>query len=55
MHFWIILCHTPENFLTNPHFSLVFGGPSHAGLNAPTWLDDINLRAIKQLEKTGQS
>ena len=36
------------------HFSLTFqSGPSHNDHNSPTWLDDINLRALKQLEKQG--
>ena len=41
------------SFLDKLHFSLTYGGPSHSSIHAPTWLDDINLRAIKQLAKQG--
>ena len=42
-----------RTFLDKPHFALTYGGPSHNEINTPTWLDDINLRAIEELEKQG--
>ena len=44
------MCHTPEHFLTS-RILLTYGGTSHNEINTPTWLDDINLRAVKKLEK----
>ena len=43
-----------KTFLDKPTFSWTFqSAQTHGDVNAPTWLDEINLKALQQMEKQG--